>query len=736
MIALCLVSGSQIFAIDSDDLGDPNADHRPIIGNIGFNGIWKLGQPCAVKIQIPSNLGRPVSAVEITTLDGDAVEVVYRHELNNPTSREVAIPIRIGRRQSVITARLVDSEGNVLVSEDRELTDQEGLFPTQPIILALGSSMGVEELVRSVRLNADHQHPSISVVEIKEPGLLPQSWLEYQAADLLIISTSDSELLSGIDAWQWTAIDNWICRGGGCIVSLDPAKDPFEVLEPLRAWLPGKLQGECQILRPAALESLVSTDMPLSSFPAVLFQAESGRSQLSLNDSQGRTTNWWVTTPYGFGSIQLVASNLDHPSFAQWKHRRLFWQRLIEPYFEKSILDGTQLTNQSNANSYLGYNDLTGQLRSMLEQFPGVSVISFSQIAAMLVALLLLIGPVDYLISVRWLKRPYLSWIFSGGILLSSSIGLAWYYRALRPDQVMVNSAQIVDIDTQTGRADGHIWGHVYSAQARQVSAEAKSNWSGLPIWLDWQGLPGSGLGGLESQMRLERGMPAYEIQYACHEAAGGAHQAPASRLHGFGIPVAGTKSFVGAWFENLPDVVGEGNRSELRELPSVDQLEGLLVNPLKVDLRDVMVFYHQWFYWIKSRMTPGDRVTMSSDDVPRDIARRLNRYKETDGKVSASQWDPAGRDEVDRLLELMMFHQAATGQNYTSLMHRYQPILDHSHLLASDYAILVGRLDSPPSNLKLSFEGMDLTPIHTGIDKTWVRILIKVDASKKLRPK
>ena len=43
--------------------------------------------------------------------------------------------------------------------------------------------------------------------------------------------------------------------------------------------------------------------------------------------------------------------------------------------------------------------------------------------------------------------------------------------------------------------------------------------------------------------------------------------------------------------------------------------------------------------------------------------------------------------------MELLLFHQAAGGDAYTQLTHRYQGYLDGSELIRNGRAILVGRI-------------------------------------------
>jgi hypothetical protein len=117
---------------------------------------------------------------------------------------------------------------------------------------------------------------------------------------------------------------------------------------------------------------------------------------------------------------------------------------------------------------------------------------------------------------------------------------------------------------------------------------------------------------------------------------------------------------------------------------------------------------------------------------IPKDLSRRLNRLQQVDGKSSASRWNPSERNELDRLMELMMFHQAATGKNYTGLTHRYQPLVDHSSLLETDYAMLIGRANQSLAKVVVQAEQAgDAPEVLSGLDRCWCRILIPVQAAK-----
>ncbi len=708
-----------IFACSTQTaMAEPSDDQSGIQVRLGLGDTWKLGHVCPVRIAIPSSLRSAASGVEVTSVDGDGVELVYRSPVRSGSASVSWVPIRIGRQTATLEVRVVDADGGVLAEVEMRADEvATGLSSAQPLIVALGSSMGVEQLSRT---SADGKSATFSTSVITSPDQLPPHWDDYSSCELIVISTRDPQFLQNISKQQWEAIDRWIRRGGGCIISLGAEATQLSSLQSLVNILPGKITGVSQVTNPGPLESFIATaEEPIDAFPVSLVELRSGtHAKLSLSDRIARRVPWWVVYAHGHGTIRFIASDLEHPSFAQWPDRRLLWERLLKPYVDHALLEGSGGETQVGDSSYLGYRDLVGQLRATLDVFPSVRVVSFGQIAALLVAILLLIGPVDYFVSVKWLRRPDFSWYLAGTLLLAITAGLTWWYGSIRPDDVRINSAQIIDIDSVTGAVNGRLWSHVYSGSARRLNIEALNSDAQIPVRLGWQGLPGRGLGGLLSQFNTNRGMPAYGV----HIDANGQ-----TRLEGVGIPAAGTKCLFATWTDSI-DLTAA---SELKEISGVDQIQGQLVNPLNVDLKDPMVFYHNWYYRLDSRIPARQAVTISQDTVPRDLARRLNGRQALGQDDATTRWDPADRGSLDRLLELMMFHKAAAGQTYTSLMHRYQPQVDHSNLLETDHAILVGRIDEPPVTIRVTASeanGAGAQPqVRDDVSRTWCRITIPV---------
>lgn len=707
-----LLSGAFLHAQTSED--SAAVQEEPALEvQAGFSGYWKLGHICPLRVRLSGQLVNDAKMIRVVSLDGDGVEVAYTktHEL---LKREIWMPIRVGRKNFAVTVEVLGAAENVLQTATVSTDDGRVLGSDQHLVLALGASMGLEQLSRT---NAEGAGANFSCITIQDASDLPPESFYYESCDLIVVSTSDTDFLKDVEP-KWSAIDGYLRRGGGCILSA--AATASEYLQSLNSsglaeLLPGEVGGVGRVDDPRVVESLISPEDPLGEFDVLLFESTE-HAQLTLSDRLNRSTAWWTRFTRGHGTVSVIAADLDSEAFASWADRRVLWQLLVAPYLSQEVLENREAESDSGDHSYLGYNDLVGQLRATLDVFKGVEAVSFSQIAAILIGVLILIGPADYLLSVRWLRRPDLSWYFTIVSLCAVSAALAYYCLQSRPRGVLVNSVQIVDLDYETGETSGYQWAHVYSGNARTL--DISSAREGLPVRLDWQGLPGNGLGALSSQLTTGRGMPLYRIDQT---ALGG------TTLMNVGVGAGGTKCLFGEWQAKV-----DGQESALNEIAGVDQLAGDFQNPFEEEIRDAVLFYHNWYYRLNSRIPVGASVRISSETIPKDIARKLNERKSFDQKSTSTKWDPASRDSLDRLMELMMFHKAATGQNYTSLKHRYQGFLDQSNLLDSDKAILIGKLSKPVSQLRVAASGDEQVDVQQGLDQVWCRVIVPVSKYKK----
>jgi hypothetical protein len=78
--------------------------------------------------------------------------------------------------------------------------------------------------------------------------------------------------------------------------------------------------------------------------------------------------------------------------------------------------------------------------------------------------------------------------------------------------------------------------------------------------------------------------------------------------------------------------------------------------------------------------------------------------------------WDPSGDADLDRLLDILAFYNAAGGQDYTTLSNYPLARLDLSRALDNRQAILVGRLPQPA--VALEIEAADAAETLAGSER------------------
>ena len=83
---------------------------------------------------------------------------------------------------------------------------------------------------------------------------------------------------------------------------------------------------------------------------------------------------------------------------------------------------------------------------------------------------------------------------------------------------------------------------------------------------------------------------------------------------------------------------------------------------------------------------------------------------------------------DVPRIVQMLMFHDAAGGSHYTQLTHRYQSRLDLSDHLNLQRALLVGRVSAGASTLMLGSEVINP-------DQQWVYYRIVFPVSPAVGP-
>ena len=383
-----------------------------------------------------------------------------------------------------------------------------------------------------------------------------------------------------------------------------------------------------------------------------------------------------VQSPMGLGQVTFIALDLNHPAIAQWSGRGRLLVNVLQSSQEHR---DEQRSDTRRSVTHLGYEDLIGQLRAALDQFPGVTVVNFTTVSVLTILYLLILGPGDYLLLER-LKIPRLAtWITFPLVAIAFCIA-AWYLGGVaHGSRLRINQVEVIDVDVEEAIVRGTVWLHLYSPTTARHDVvldidSAKVSAAEAPLGhLTWQGLPGTGLGGLASQQISLSTVEPYTVLPA----------STTPTIEKLPIQVASSKSLAGRWW----------GKAKLDTPPQLDLnefglLDGHFVNPFPVELHDCLLAHNESLYRV-GKIMPGEMVELANFS-PLNLEWRLTERTVIDSKDQSQQWQPASTD-VPRILQMLMFHDVARGHSYTGLTHHYQSHIDFSEQIRSGRAVLAG---------------------------------------------
>ncbi|QDS87119.1 hypothetical protein EC9_12950 [Rosistilla ulvae] len=671
----------------------------------GIDGRGRVGMWAECRIETGQE--GAAESVVVSSTDGDGVGVNY----TQPVASEGGLRcyFQLGRSQDRLQVSLTDTSGSSTTTP----IDAPTPIPFEKEwILAIGDAIGIQ----SASDQQGRRHfPVVSLIADSQP--LPHHWIAYNGVDLIVLPGSHAAIVNTLEDSQKQALADWVRRGGRMLLTLGgQSKGAVAPGSWIRESLGLEIDEEVVDIDPRAIESFTTTQTPLKAFTGLRLPTSGGRTLLTGRTLDRQTVPIAKEYLVGFGRVLVLAADLDQEPFASWTDRQSLLERLLP-----NTLSIRPNNNSQRHTRDAGYTDLVGQIRRTIDQFDSHWVLPFKWLAGFFVLYLGLIGPLDYWIVNRWFGRPLLGWItFPMAVIVFA--GLAFYGTTIAtPPQPVVNQFSIVDIDPSSNLGRGFAWTQYLSGTAGRndlhysIDAGFANSDSQQPI-LGWWGVNGQEFGGL-SAIGRDRQMPEYAIDGRVNSDA-----SLSTVAIGLPLATAATKGLA-AWWQFEPNRAAD---SSLKKRPGTDLLSGSVSNPLDVDLMDGVLVYRGWAYLLPTRFTAGKRIAQVSTLTSKNLKWRLTRRSVDKASTATEPWNPEMQGDMDRILEIAMFHDTAGGPKYTELSNRIINHLDLSHVLATDHAILMGRVDEPVIQLA----GEQQTA-KNGTVLSFARILLPVDSGR-----
>ncbi|HUE17145.1 MAG TPA: hypothetical protein VMR25_23405 [Planctomycetaceae bacterium] len=721
--------------------------------SVGIGGIFKVGLWTSLKVNLgPRSPARVRLKVEAPDPEGSVV--TYQSEpiqLQQTGPNVLSVLFKMGRLGGTIHVRVV-ADGSVLFNRQLRVSadpDADLAPPLPQSVFSIGhvrapAASGTHGTDRvAALLSGDNANlpegsaspatrPAIEVVDIDSLDSLPTNSAACASLDAILLDGGVE-----LDLAHSQAIEEWVRSGGHLIVTLGKSGQAFSK-SPLATWIPIKVQG---VQRLSDLSSIESFGRQSS---RIMSAGDEPIDVARLNDAGGKTLissfegSLLGRASYGLGRVTVFAIDVENPQLLRWGGMGDLLRRMIdleEPQSKRAQPIAARLTQT-------GVTELATQLDATQDEFPSVARVTTWPVMGLLVALLLVIGPLDYLIVHKLFHRPELTWVtFPLFAIAAAGSAILWGTWA-KGDRLLVNQLDVVDVDTVSGATRARSCSLLYSPENRRynVSVEPDSinsiassagghigdlNAGGPRV--GWHGRPESSFGGMYRSGGAEIARAPYSSQ-------------PGDRgLEGVPIAVWSAKNLETEWEGRTSGLVDNQLESH-----GPSRLEGTLRHHFPEPIEDWIVAYgHQVF---RPRTDPKTgRALPLAPDVPwspqtasqRELAGYLTGATRVpvkpdqpnlaeESRVEHADYDPLDRDPV-AVMRMLTFHREAGATLYTGLGNGALSNYDWTPFLDLDRAVLVGRIRRPA--IRWTVDGKRVEP-ETHV--TFVRLLLPVRKTRE----
>jgi hypothetical protein len=344
-------------------------------------------------------------------------------------------PLNLPLEEAVVVVREAES--------DRELgrqsladsggRDVERVVMSHPRAAFMGIS-GAESSARVLR--GQFQQAGLEADYLPQERL-PAVAMGYEGLDVLVLNRPDMTHL-GLDQQQ--AIVNWV-RAGGSLV-LWAAADPFAVAGPLVKELPCRIGEARTVMIPP--RELTAAGL------GERFGRMGGRELVPSDDAQrvelfGRSGVVGYRRRAGMGQILVLPVDVAPFLFRAPENAGHFWRPLLEPLAELPPVGGD--SSQRSQYAYaIGDSRSIARQQSMdyLGNIPGVGRLEFSAIALVMLAMMLLVGPVDWFV-LKMLRRQPWTWVTTSGWAGFVTIGALYMGSVIKSGDLHYRTLRVVD---------------------------------------------------------------------------------------------------------------------------------------------------------------------------------------------------------------------------------------------------------------------------------------------------
>jgi len=703
------------------------AEPTPIDVTAGCGGRWRVGSWTPMVV---SALGRGLEAGQEVHVwaeddDGQLVRSPPAVATRVGDRVEARMDVRFGRPTGRYRVDVAGAAGMPTTTEGR-LVDP--ILSTDHLIIVYGD---LPSVARAARLVDRDRGTTTVVVSDTPPHAVGSSPRGFDAADAVVVTGNaavrlPADVRLGIEAWV---------RGGGSLVlaSGASAAEVGAMGPPTAAWLPGTFEKLVRLRRPGPIEAFARTAglgdrMPPDGVAAPRFSGPTSGVVLVAMAEAGAAP---VATrrAHGLGTITWLGLDLDAEPLRGWPG--------CDTLLAAALGGRSRGGLDQRPTEQGGMPDLAGQLHAALDTVPADPSgsgavpardgrppdarqtrrpVPFEVIAGLGLLYVLCLYPLDWWFVSKQ-GRPWIAWL-TLPVLAAGFTAAAWGLKAHwgGSRDATARTADVLDIDAETGRMRGASWLAVHSPDNDRfnvtVAPAANEGNAAQAATVTWWGVAGRGFGGLDAA-----------VPHPSLAAADYRYDDSLATLDEVPVAAAASRLFEAEWSGGRPLPVVNSSLAVTTQAT----LSGGVSHHLPFALENCRLLHAGWLYDVGT-LRPGDRYETATGRGPRSLASALTRRAAAKDREAGTPWNPTGTD-VARIIEVAAFHGAAGGVSYTGLDAGRLGRLDLSPLLAVDRAVLVGTVAAGGPATRWGVAGAGGPVATTAAVSTLCRIVIPVAA-------
>ena len=265
-------------------------------------------------------------------------------------------------------------------------------------------------------------------------------------------------------------LERWLRRGGHLVVTISTDTEEFqrtpwagvlkEVVEPRSRTRTTDLSGvEGYAIQGRKILGGTRTAVPITT----LLRNEG---QILVSCLEGTLV---TRASFGFGRVTALGIDPTIAPFSRWDGRINFLKRLL-------LATNDTESSKSPIRSSLsqsGITDLASQWRAAAINIPEIARPTLWGALGLLLMYAAVIGPLDYLLVHKLLKRPHWTWVSLPLLVAVTSLSTVWLARAANGDATKLTQLDVVDIDVGRHEVIARSWSTAYSTTNARWTVEA-----------------------------------------------------------------------------------------------------------------------------------------------------------------------------------------------------------------------------------------------------------------------